>query len=86
MIGDVPHLDATFISLPYSDQCFSFNILLPNNITGLAYLESKLNTQNLAKISQQLKQQYVQLQMPSFEITTSLDLVGGLQNVIFLPT
>lgn len=81
MVGDVPSLDATLISLSYVDQCFSFNVLLPKTITGLASLEKKLSSQNLALAAQKLKQQYVQLQLPSFEITTSLDLVSGLQNV-----
>lgn len=81
MIGEIPRLDATLISLPYVDQCFSFNVLLPKNITGLFYLEAKLSSQNLEQAFQQLKEQYVQLRLPSFEITTSLNLVSGLQNV-----
>lgn len=81
MVSDVPLLDATLISLSYVDQCFTFNVLLPKTITGLASLESKLSKQNLAQLKTSLKKQYVQLQLPSFEITTSLDLVSGLQNV-----
>lgn len=83
-VGDVPLLDATLITLPYVDQCFSFNVLLPKTITGLANLENKLGTQNLAQAYTQLTQQYVQLQLPAFNITTSLNLNSALQNVRIL--
>lgn len=80
-IADVSRLDATLISLPYVDQCFRFNVLLPKTITGLAKLEQNLGSQNLTQLSSELKSEYVQLQLPSFEITTSLNLENGLKNV-----
>lgn len=82
MVGDFPKLGAKLISLPYVDQCFSFNIVLPNSVAGLANVETRFKHQNLTSLSQSLNRTYVQLDLPSFEIDTSLTLNDNLQNVI----
>lgn len=77
LVGDVPQLQATLITIPYKYQCFKFNLLLPKNITGL---ENLLSASTFLKGLHQVER-FVQLDMPTFEAATTLTLNDDLKMV-----
>lgn len=81
MVGDIPTLDATLISLPFADQCFTFNILLPKTNYGLIKLEMVMTGQMFTDIAQTTQPLYVQLNIPSIDIVLPLNLNYELKSV-----
>lgn len=79
--GFVEKLDATALELPYKDSDITMMIILPNKRTGLAELESKLNTVDLSDISSSLRSQEVNVELPKFKIEFDINLNEPLQKV-----
>jgi serpin B len=81
--GFVEKLDATALELPYKDSDISMMIILPNKRNGLADVESKLHTVDLSEISQTLRSQEVNVELPKFKIEFDIKLNEPLKKVIF---
>lgn len=82
--GLVEKLDATALELPYKDSDISMLIVLPNKRTGLAELESKLHTIDLAEITSGMRSQEVNVELPKFKIEFDIELNEPLQKVMGL--
>lgn len=79
--GLIEKLDATALELPYKDSDISMMIILPNQRNGLAEVESKLHTIDLAEISSTLRSQEVNVELPKFKIEFDINLNEPLKKV-----
>lgn len=79
--GVFEDLNATAIELPYKDSDISMMIILPNSKTGLAELESKLNTINLGELSKNMYEEEVNVEIPKFKIEFDIELKDVLSKV-----
>lgn len=79
--GVFDDLDATALEMKYANSNFSFVIVLPNSRTGLSALESKLKTFDLAKISEKMYSQEVQVTIPKFKVEFEINLNDALKKV-----
>ncbi|XP_049546262.1 antichymotrypsin-2-like isoform X2 [Anopheles darlingi] len=66
------------LELTYNGSGVTMLVLLPNERDGLAALEEKLPSLNLAEITSQLHKQEVEVFLPKFKIEFSLDLNDDL--------
>ncbi|XP_050092124.1 serine protease inhibitor 42Dd-like isoform X1 [Anopheles aquasalis] len=66
------------LELTYNGSDVTMLVLLPNERDGLAALEEKLPSLNLAEITSQLYKQEVEVFLPKFKIEFSLDLNDDL--------
>uniref|UniRef100_A0A2C9GU67 Serine protease inhibitor (serpin) 10 n=1 Tax=Anopheles culicifacies TaxID=139723 RepID=A0A2C9GU67_9DIPT len=66
------------LELPYSGSDMTMMILLPNERTGLAALEEKLPSLNLAELATQMHNQEVEVFLPKFKVEFSRDLNDDL--------
>lgn len=82
--GVFDDLDATALEMKYANSNFSFVIVLPNSRTGLSALESKLKNFDLAKISEQMYSQEVQVTIPKFKVEFEITLNDALKKVRLL--
>ncbi len=62
------------LEMPYKDEEISMVVLLPDDPEGLADLEATLTHEDLQTWIGSLSEQSVQVQLPSFELETSLPL------------
>ena len=67
--------------MKYKDSDITMMIILPNQKTGLAALESKMNEINFAEISSGLYSQEVNLELPKFKIEFDINLNEPLKKV-----
>lgn len=79
--GVFEDLDSSAIELPYKDSDISMFIILPNNRTGLAALESKLHTIDLSELSKKMYSQEVNVEIPKFKIEFDIELNDPLKKV-----
>lgn len=79
--ADLPELDATAVELPYAGTEATMLIILPNQVDGLAQLESQLATQDLNFIASRLRREMVTLRLPKFRIEFDQDMSGPLQQL-----
>lgn len=79
--GVLDDLDATALEMKYANSNFSFVIVLPNSRTGLPALESKLHNYYLAKITQQMYSQEVDVTIPKFKVEFEINLNDVLKKV-----
>lgn len=79
--ADLPELDAKAVELPYAGTEASMLIILPNQIDGLAQLESQLARQDLNYIAARLRREMVTLRLPKFRIEFDQDISGPLQQL-----
>lgn len=77
----VDDLDAKVLELNYAESNTSFVIVLPNNRTGLAALETKFKNYDLTKIVDQFDLGRVEVMIPKFKIEYEINLNDVLQNV-----
>lgn len=75
--GEVDGLQ--ILELPYVGEDLSMILLLPAEIDGLAALEARLTSSNLAKWTQKLWAREVQVFLPRFKMTYSVSLRETLQ-------
>jgi serpin B len=75
--GEVDGLQ--ILELPYVGEDLSMILLLPAEIDGLAALEARLTSSNLAKWTQKLWAREVQVFLPRFKMTYSVSLSETLQ-------
>lgn len=74
-------LNARAIELRYANSNYSFMIILPDNRTGLADLESKLKYVNLADVASQMSLDEFEITIPKFSIEYEIKLNDVLKNV-----
>jgi serpin B len=79
--GRFENLDATALELPYKDSDITMLIILPNKRTGLAALESKLNTVDFGEITSQMYSEEVNVELPKFKIEFDIELTDPLKKV-----
>ncbi|XP_076653195.1 antichymotrypsin-2-like [Halictus rubicundus] len=79
--GELPSLNAKFIEIPYQGNSISMLIILPNEINGLAEVEKKIQSTNLADILSQGRKPKVKLFLPKFKIESQIDLISPLQKI-----
>ncbi|CRK96981.1 CLUMA_CG010343, isoform A [Clunio marinus] len=79
--GMFEDLDATAIDLPYKDSDISMLIILPNSRTGLPALEQKLNTIDLASLTQKMYKQEVRVELPKFKVEFEINLNEPLEKM-----
>lgn len=79
--GHVDKLDATALELPYKDSDISMMIILPNKRTGLGDVEQKLHLVDLSEISNGLRSQEVNVELPKFKIEFDIKLNEPLKKV-----
>lgn len=74
-------LNARAVELKYANSNYSFMIILPDNRTGLADLESKLQYVNLADVASQMSYDELEITIPKFNIEYEVKLNDVLKNV-----
>lgn len=74
-------LDATALEMKYANSNFSFVIVLPNSRTGLSALETKLKNYDLAKITDEMHLQEVDVTIPKFKVEYEINLNEVLKKV-----
>lgn len=74
-------LNARALELKYANSNYSFLIILPDNRTGLADLESKLQYVNLADVSSQMSFDELEITIPKFAVEYEIKLNDVLKNV-----
>jgi serpin B len=74
-------LDAQAIELTYNHSDVSMIILLPNQKTGLANLEAKLDQIDLAELTSKMNQKEVNVYLPRFKIEFKVQLNDHLSKV-----
>ncbi|KAJ3654866.1 hypothetical protein Zmor_014022 [Zophobas morio] len=74
----VKELEAQILELPYTNGNISMVIILPFERNGIAELEKKLATVDLAKITNELYNQQVTVALPKFKIEQTIDLKDSL--------
>lgn len=74
-------LNARALELKYVNSNYSFMIILPDNRTGLADLESKLRYVNLADVAAQMSYDELEITIPKFAIEYEIKLNDVLKNV-----
>lgn len=68
---------ATMVELPYKGGAMSMLVVLPDNVDGLAALESSLDAKKLADFAGALATENVLLSMPKFEVKPQKSLELG---------
>ncbi|XP_076653179.1 antitrypsin isoform X5 [Halictus rubicundus] len=79
--GELPSLNAKFIEIPYQGNSISMLIILPNEVNGLAEVENKIQSTNLADILSQGHEAEVKLFLPKFKIKSEIDLISPLKKI-----
>ncbi|XP_076163834.1 serine protease inhibitor 3/4 isoform X3 [Ptiloglossa arizonensis] len=79
--GELPHLNAKFIEIPYQGNELSMIIILPNEINGLSEVEKKLQDTSMTDILNQGFEREVELYLPKFKIENKIDLNSYLQKL-----
>jgi serpin B len=79
--GYIRELESSAIELPYKDSDISMLIILPNSRTGLPEVERKLTSISLNKISEELYEQEVNVELPKFKIEFTIELTNALKKV-----
>lgn len=79
--AELPELDATAVELPYAGTDASMLIILPNQVDGLAQLESQLPAIDLNFIASRLRREMVTLRLPKFRIEFEQDMTRPLQQL-----
>ncbi|XP_034479527.1 alaserpin [Drosophila innubila] len=81
--AELPELDATAVELPYAGTTATMLLILPNQVDGLARLESQLaNPMNdLNVIASRLRRETVTVRLPKFRIEFEQDMVSPLQQI-----
>lgn len=79
--ADLPELDASAVELPYAGTDASMLIILPNQVDGLAQLESQLPSTDLNFIASRLRREMVTLRLPKFRIEFDQDMTRPLQQL-----
>lgn len=82
--GQFPELKASAIELPYKNSDISMFIILPDSKTGLAELESNLNTIDINELSKKMFSQEVNVELPKFKIEFDVELNEPLKKVKIL--
>ncbi|XP_066600208.1 antichymotrypsin-2-like isoform X2 [Prorops nasuta] len=79
--GILPKFNASFVELPYKGNDLSMMIIRPDEIEGLAEVESKLNDVTLSTLLTNGYPQDVELYLPKFKIESTLNLVDPLKQL-----
>lgn len=74
-------LNARALELNYAHSNYSFVIILPDNHTGLAELESKLQYVNLAHVASQMTNDELEIIIPKFNVEYEIKLNEVLKSV-----
>lgn len=74
-------LDAKALEIKYANSDLTFMIVLPNSLSGLTAVESKLRNYNMSKITGEMHPCGVDLTIPKFKIEFGIDLKEVLTNV-----
>ncbi|KAJ4439715.1 hypothetical protein ANN_07843 [Periplaneta americana] len=74
-------LGAKILELPYEGETASMFILLPNELDGLASLESSLSARDMNSILQDMQAEELNVSLPRFKVESSLDLQSTLENL-----
>lgn len=77
-------LNARALELKYANSNYTFMIILPDNRTGLADLESKLKYVHLGDVSAQMSFDELEITIPKFAIEYEVKLNDVLKNVCAL--
>ncbi|KAG5672320.1 hypothetical protein PVAND_002454 [Polypedilum vanderplanki] len=79
--GRFDDLDATALELPYKDSDITMLIILPNKRTGLAELESKLDTIDFNELTTKMYSEEVNVELPKFKIEFDIELTEPLKKM-----
>lgn len=79
--GQFSDLDASCIELPYKNSNMSMLVILPNKRTGLAALETHLETLDINRLSNNMALAEVKVSFPKFKIEFKLSLVSALRTM-----
>ncbi|KAI0212404.1 Serpin B8 [Lamellibrachia satsuma] len=77
--GNIPALDSQILELQYKSNEVSMYILRPNQIGGLAFLESNLNLGTLNAAIADMTTKQVNVILPKFSLSQNIDLKVYLQ-------
>lgn len=80
-IADIPELGASAIEMKYDRSQYSFVIVLPYSIFGLAEVESKLHNIDLQTIINRMRMDEVDVSIPKFKIEFDINLNQVLKEV-----
>lgn len=73
---------AKIIELPYANSAMSMFIFLPDDYEGVDELENKLKTYDLTKVTSLMMEYNVQVNLPKFKSTFSINFNEILKKVI----
>ncbi|XP_063903044.1 leukocyte elastase inhibitor-like isoform X3 [Zophobas morio] len=76
--NSIKEMGAKILELPYTNKNLSMVIILPFERNGIAELEKKLTTVNLAEITNELWNAQVTVALPKFKIEQTIDLKDSL--------
>ena len=72
-------LQCKILELPYTGKRLAMYVLLPNEVDGLASLESKVTYTSVISALAKLRSQTVAISFPRFEMTLDMSLSKVLQ-------
>lgn len=73
---------AKIIELPYANSAMSMFVFLPDHYEGVDELENKLKTYDLTKVTSLMMEYNVQVNLPKFKSTFSINFNEILKKVI----
>uniref|UniRef100_A0A1I8Q6X4 Serpin domain-containing protein n=1 Tax=Stomoxys calcitrans TaxID=35570 RepID=A0A1I8Q6X4_STOCA len=79
--ADLPEYNAKALEMPYENSDLSMLLILPNEVEGLAQLESQLKGKDLNEIASKLTQADVDVFLPKFRIEFDIDLKEPLKKM-----
>ena len=80
-VGKSVSLDALIVEIPYTVAELSMYIILPNKFAGLQLLEDNINETMIDELIQSMETKLVELVMPKFNMSSSLEIAEALPNL-----
>lgn len=71
------------VEMKYKNSAMSMFVFLPDSYDGLAKLQTDMSTFNYTGIIEKMREAYVSLSLPKFEIDFSINLKQALEQVKF---
>lgn len=81
LYADLPEFDAQIVGLAYKDQAYCLHVIIPNDLSGLSQLETRLNNIDLSTLTDRMDFKLISLYMPKFTTKFKTSLVKPLQEV-----
>lgn len=74
-------LNTHIVKVPYKDTNIAMYVIIPDDVTGVKDVEQKLDQLNFSEIESRMKDEFISLWMPKFDVTYDVILNEHLKNV-----